>query len=108
MLSGYKLMWVLVMFDLPVVEKVERSAATKFRNELLDMGFQMSQYSVYVRFCSSPAQLETYCTKIGQILPEGGKVSILQFTDKQYERIISYQGTRKQPDKKTPDQYDLF
>lgn len=108
MLSGYRLMWLVVMFDLPVIEKAERKAATAFRNELLDMGFEMSQFSVYVRFCSGPAQVETYCTKIGQILPEGGKVSILQFTDKQYERIISYHGQTQQAAQKPPDQFDLF
>ena len=108
MLSGYRLMWLVVMFDLPVIERAERKAATAFRNELLDMGFEMSQFSVYVRFCSSPAALETYCERIAKILPEGGKVSILQFTDKQYERIITYQGTAKQAAIKAPDQFDLF
>ena len=39
MLSGYRLMWVVVMFDLPVVAKAERKAATEFRNGLLDAGF---------------------------------------------------------------------
>jgi len=33
-------MWVIVMFDLPVVEKPERKAAIEFRNALLDMGFE--------------------------------------------------------------------
>lgn len=108
MLSGYRLMWLIVMFDLPVTERNERKAATTFRNNLLDMGFEMSQFSVYVRFCSSSAQVDSYCCKIEKILPDGGKVTILQFTDKQYERIISYQGNRKQPAKKAPDQYDLF
>ena len=42
-------MWVIVMFDLPVVEKAERKAATDFRNALLDMGFEMSQFSVYLK-----------------------------------------------------------
>jgi CRISPR-associated endonuclease Cas2 len=57
MLAGYRLMWMVVMFDLPVVEKAERKAATGFRNALLDMGFEMSQFSVYMRFCTSPAQV---------------------------------------------------
>ena len=96
------------MFDLPVVEKAERKAATDFRNSLLDMGFEMSQFSVYMRFCSSSAQIETYCTQVEKNLPKGGKVNILQFTDKQYERIITYSGKAKQPCKKSPDQFDLF
>lgn len=108
MLSGYRLMWVTVMFDLPVVEKAERKAATEFRNALLDMGFEMSQLSVYMRFCTSPAQVDTYCKKVETALPEGGKVNILQFTDRQYERIVSFHGKAKQPANKTPDQFDLF
>lgn len=99
---------MIVMFDLPVVEKAERKAATEFRNSLLDMGFEMSQFSVYMRFCTSRAQVETYCGRVETALPQGGKVNILQFTDKQYERIVSFHGKAKQPANKTPDQFDLF
>jgi CRISPR-associated protein Cas2 len=108
MLSGYRLMWVIVMFDLPVIEKAERKAATAFRNSLLDMGFAMSQFSVYMRFCTSQTQVDTYGKRVESSLPEGGNVNILQFTDKQYERIISFHGKAKQPTNKTPDQFDLF
>lgn len=108
MLSGYRLMWMVVMFDLPVVEKEERKAATDFRKTLLDMGFDMSQFSVYMRFCTSATQVETYSKRVEAALPEGGKVNILQFTDRQYERIVTYHGKAKQPANKTPDQFDLF
>ena len=108
MLSGYRLMWILVMFDLPVVEREERKAATVFRNTLLDMGFEMSQFSVYLRFCSSNKQIETYCNKVEEALPAGGHVNILQFTDKQYERILSFYAGTKQSTPKIPDQFDLF
>ncbi len=101
-------MWVAVMFDLPVVEKKERKAATGFRNALLDMGFEMAQFSVYMRFCTSQAQIDTYCRRVEETLPDGGKVNILVFTDKQYERIISFHGKAKQDPKKSPDQFDLF
>jgi len=101
-------MWIVVMFDLPVVSKSERRAATEFRNALLDMGFEMSQYSVYMRFCTSATQVETYCRRVETALPEGGKVSILQFTDRQYERIVCFQGRAKQAAYKAPDQFDLF
>jgi CRISPR-associated protein Cas2 len=101
-------MWMVVMFDLPVMEKAERKAATGFRNTLLDLGFEMSQFSVYMRFCSSPAQVDTLCKRVEEALPDGGKVNILQFTDKQYERIVTFHGQAKQPANKTPDQFDLF
>ncbi len=101
-------MWMFVMFDLPVMEKSERKAASDFRNKLLDNGFEMAQFSVYMRFCSSSAQADALTKKIEAALPEGGNVSILQFTDKQYERITTFKGRSKLARKKSPDQYDLF
>lgn len=101
-------MWILVMFDLPVVEKAERKAATEFRNSLLDLGFQMSQFSVYMRFCTSQAQIDTYCKCIETMLPTGGNINILQFTDKQYERIICFRGKAKLPPNNAPEQLELF
>ncbi len=108
MLSGYRLMWVLVMFDLPVVQDDERKAASAFRTALLDLGFEMSQFSVYLRFCSSQAQLDTLCRKVQDALPCGGRVHVLQMTDKQYERTITYTGRRRDRGKKAPDQFALF
>lgn len=108
MLSGYRIMWIFVMFDLPVLEKNERKAASDFRNHLLDNGFEMAQFSVYMRFCSSSAQVEVVAKKVESLLPNGGKVSILQFTDKQYERIISFKGQSKVAKKGSPDQFELF
>ncbi len=96
------------MFDLPVLSKAERKAASDFRNKLLDMGFAMSQFSVYMRFCSSALQVETYAKRVESALPTGGKVNIIQFTDRQYEKIISFVGRRKLPANKNPDQFDLF
>ena len=96
------------MFDLPVLEKAERKAASDFRKALLDMGFEMSQLSVYMRFCTSQTQLDTYAKRVETLRPAGGKVNVMQFTDKQYERIITFHGKAKQPALKSPDQFDLF
>lgn len=101
-------MWMIVMFDLPVLLKAERKAATKFRLGLLDMGFQMSQFSVYMRLCTSAKQIETYCKLVESILPGGGYVNIMQLTDKQFERTISFHGKFRQKPQQTPDQFDLF
>jgi CRISPR-associated protein Cas2 len=101
-------MWLLVMFDLPVIDPEQRAAANRFRLSLLDMGFSKAQLSVYMRFCTSHAQAQTYCKQVEAALPVGGQVNILQMTDKQYERIISFSGRKKEPPKKTPDQFDLF
>jgi CRISPR-associated protein Cas2 len=108
MLSGYRIMWLLVMFDLPVVTKAERKAANDFRLSLLDLGFQRVQLSVYMRFCTSHAQVATYQKRIETALPDGGWVNIFTLTDKQYERIVTYHGRSRQPEKTAPAQFELF
>ncbi|MFZ5610376.1 MAG: CRISPR-associated endonuclease Cas2 [Pseudomonadota bacterium] len=107
-LSGYQVMWIQVMFDLPVDTKANRKAATDFRQFLLDQGFEMSQYSVYLRFSKGKEQVEKYIRRIRQNLPKYGKVSILCFTDKQYENIVSFTGRSRNPGYKNPDQLALF
>lgn len=108
MLSGYRIMWVMVMFDLPVVTKPERRAAQQFRTGLLDLGFEMAQYSVYLRYCASEAQVTVLATKVQQSLPASGRVSLLAFTDKQYERIVSFSGRQSSAQKPVPSQLEMF
>lgn len=100
-------MWMLVLFDLPVGTKKERKAATKFRHFLLDEGFEMAQFSCYLRFCTGKEHSETLTGRVQDHLPEGGKVDILFFTDKQYENIVSFIGQQSQT-RKNPDQVVLF
>ena len=73
------------MFDLPVGSHEERKAATRFRNYLLDQGFEMAQFSIYMRFCAGKEQVEAHTRRIAGNLPGRGKVHLLAFTDKQYE-----------------------
>jgi len=107
-LSAYKLMWMIVLFDLPVITKKERKAASLFRKSLLDMGFHMSQFSVYYRLLSGKEALDGYIRDIRKVLPPSGKVDILTITDKQYENIISFSGRIKEKKKTNPDQLYLF
>jgi CRISPR-associated protein Cas2 len=101
-------MWIMVMFDLPVVTKPERKAAQRFRNDLLDLGFQMAQYSVYLRFCASDAQVTTLTNRVRAYLPNNGRVSLLAFTDKQYERIMSFNGRQDEEKRGKPAQLEIF
>lgn len=90
------------MFDLPVVEKSDRKAATTFRNFLLDQGFAMGQFSVYYRMVSGKDQGETVQRKIEQNLPEYGSVQVVTITDKQYENIQTFKGKTREPQEKQP------
>lgn len=102
------MMWMMVLFDLPVLTKPQRKAATKFRLYLLDEGFEMSQFSVYMRFCAGKEQTEALTKRIGKNAPSTGKIHILCFTDRQYETMVCFDGRTRAPKPKNPEQYVLF
>lgn len=106
--SAYRLMWMMVMFDLPVTEKIERKIATDFRNFLLDEGFEMSQFSVYLRFCGSREKTDKYVRLVQSHLPADGKVSVLFFTDKQFGEVIHLENKKPRKLAEKPGQYTLF
>lgn len=107
-LSAYRIMWLFVMFDLPVETKKERRAATLFRKMLLNDGFSMLQFSVYSRFCASGESAEVHIKRVQRAIPEHGQVSILKITDKQYADIINIWGKKTQPLPPGPQQLELF
>lgn len=107
-LSGYRIMWIFVLFDLPVGTKKERKAATKFRHALLDLGFEMTQYSVYLKFCAGKEQAEALARRVEAAMPTSGKVHLVSITDKQYENIRTYGGRKREPASKMPNQLALF
>lgn len=107
-LSGYRLMWIMVMFDLPTDTGAQRREAGKFRNFLLDEGFERSQFSVYARFVNGKEAFQTRVNRIGRNLPEFGDVQILNFTDRQYRDIVHFSDQGRQAERKNPDQLVLF
>ena len=107
-LSGYRVLWILVMFDLPTDTKARRREASKFREFLLDQGFERSQFSVYARFCNGKEAYQAHVHQIECSLPAFGDVQILQFTDKQYENIVRFSGPERTAQKKSPSQLVLF
>jgi CRISPR-associated protein Cas2 len=107
-LNGYRLMWVMVLFDLPTSTPAERKAYSRFRDHLLDEGFEMAQYSVYVRYTSGKEAVAAIIRKIEAKVPAEGKIDILQFTDKQYENIVCLRGKRRADSPKNPEQLAMF
>lgn len=107
-LSGFRILWIMALFDLPVLTKPERKRATKFREFLLDEGFAMMQFSCYLRFTSGKEQAEVLTRKIGTAVPSPGKVEVLWFTDKQYQNIKSYRGREANSRPGRPEQLALF
>lgn len=101
-------MWVMVLFDLPTDTKKERRIAAKFRKTLIDDGFVMFQFSIYMRFCQSVENSEVHTKRVKNILPEKGKVGIFAITDKQFSRMEIFHGIKKAPEREVPQQLELF
>jgi len=102
-LNQYRTMWILVFFDLPTETKMERKAASKFRKSLLNDGFNMFQFSIYLRFCASRENAEVHIKRVKSLLPKKGKVGILHVTDRQFGMMELFHGI-KEVEKETPSQ----
>lgn len=107
-LSPYRIMWLIVMFDLPVGTKKERKQAMDFRNRLRDLGFEMSQFSVYLKYCASGERAEFVGVRIQRQLPPGGKVDILTITDKQFMNMKRFYATGQIKNEGKVTQLHLF
>jgi CRISPR-associated protein Cas2 len=101
-------MWVMVFFDLPTETKKEKRAYTDFRKALLKDGFQMFQFSIYVRHCSSRENMLVHIRRVKAALPEKGLVGIMAITDKQFEAIEIFECRSKKKDPQVPQQLEIF
>lgn len=106
--SQYRVMWILVFFDLPTETKKERKDAALFRKNLMKDGFTMFQFSIYVRHCASRENMEVHIKRIQSLLPEYGKVGILGITDKQFGEIQLFYGKKPQKPNAPGQQLELF
>lgn len=101
-------MWLFVFFDLPTNTKTERKHATKFRNMLVNDGFTMMQFSVYVRHCASKESFDVHVKRVKNNMPPYGLTSILGVTDKQYGNIKNFWGKIEKAKPEMPLQLELF
>jgi len=101
-------MWVLVFFDLPTETKKQRGNATKFRKYLLDDGFNMFQFSIYLRHCPSKENADVHIKRVKNKLPPEGKVGILSITDKQFGQMELFFAKKETKTPVMPQQLELF
>lgn len=107
-LSAYRIMWVLVFFDLPTETPKERKIYAQFRKKILDFGFVMFQFSIYMRHCPSRENADKHIAHVKKILPDKGHIGILTITDKQFGdmEIFAAGKVKEKPD--IPQQLELF
>lgn len=107
-LNAYRIMWVLVMFDLPTETKKDRKVYARFRKDILADGFSMFQFSMYIRHCSSRENADVHIQRVKKILPPKGHVGILNITDKQFGQIEIFKGIVPVEAPETSQQLELF
>ena len=97
--GGPRYMRLLVFFDLPVKRKNERKDAARFRKFLIDDGYTMLQFSVYMRICRGQDMVDAHMRRLEGHLPEKGSVRALQVTEQQYARMKFLVGKETPHDK---------
>jgi len=107
-LNEYKIMWVLVFFDLPTETKADKKRHAKFRKDLLQDGFSMFQFSIYVRHCSSRENADVHIKRVKRFLPEYGQVGILSITDKQFGMMELFHNKNTASKPPLSQQLELF
>lgn len=94
-MEQYKIMRMLCMFDLPVETEEQRRAYRVFRRNLIQEGFVMIQYSIYVRVCPSREYAGRLENRLKKNLPQEGNVRLLCVTEKQYADMKLLVGSRQ-------------
>ncbi len=106
--NEYRIMWILVLFDLPTETKKDKKAYALFRKNLQRDGFTMFQFSIYVRHCASSENAAVHIKRVKSFLPEYGKVGIMCITDKQFGQIELFYGRKSQSINAPGQQLELF
>ena len=101
-------MWLLVCFALPTETKKDKRAYMLFRKQLQKDGFTMFQFSIYVRHCASMDNAEVHIKRVKNFMPEYGHVAVMCITDKQFQNIMVFHGSKAAKMKTQPIQLELF
>jgi len=107
-LNQYRIMWVMVFFDLPTLTAKDRKQAGLFRKRLIQDGFAMFQFSIYMRHCPSRENAEVHIKRTKSYLPPNGHVVIMQITDKQFGMIEIFYQKKEAEHPKMHQQLSLF
>lgn len=106
--NAYRIMWILVMYDLPTETKRDRKIHAKFRKQLLADGFQRFQFSMYIRHCPSRENADVHTQRVKDFLPPQGQIGILSITDRQFGMMEIFRGKDPTKGPETVQQLELF
>ncbi len=107
-LNAYRVMWIVVLFDLPTETKKDRKNYAQFRKKMMQDGFTMFQFSAYLRHCASRENAEVHVKRVRSNLPPKGHVGILTVTDKQFGMMQLFYGREVKEKAPVTQQLELF
>jgi CRISPR-associated protein Cas2 len=107
-LSQYRIMWILVFWDLPTETFIDRKRATEFRKKVMQDGFTMFQFSIYLRHCASKENADVHIARVKKALPVQGHIGIMCVTDKQFGNMEIFFGKKITEPPSGPQQLELF
>lgn len=91
----YRQMRLILMFDLPTDDDIDKKIYSKFKKDIFKLGYTMIQYSVYVKCVNSQSKVQQEVDKINKSLPKRGNIRIIAITEAQYEKMYILRGKRK-------------
>lgn len=101
-------MWLVAMFDLPVLTPENKRDYVRFRKTLLKAGFMRLQLSVYARYIVSEEAAAVHRATIKRSLPPRGQVRVIAITDYQFGKMEVYHGKKPLVAEEPPAQFLLF
>lgn len=107
-LNQYRVMWILVFFDLPTETKKDTRNYRRFVDNLEKDGFNRFQYSIFLRHCPSRENMDVHIKRVKRFLPPKGHVAILHITDKQFGMMELFLSQKKEELPEVSQQLELF
>lgn len=94
----YKQMRLILIYDLPVTEELDKKIYSKFHRNIIRLGFYMLQYSVYSKVIQNDTSMKQYMIKLERVIPERGYIILMKITEKQYQNMIYLRGEKNKFD----------
>lgn len=107
--NGWRVMWIICVYDCPMTDAEARHDYTVFRKRLLQENFVQLQNSLYVHHFPTMAVADAAVARLRGHIPAGAQVAFFLVTDKQYGMTREFLGpkqTKNKPDQ--PEQIELF
>lgn len=106
--TSYKIMRLMVLFDMPVKTDEERREYRKFRDHIMDDGFMMLQFSVYTRYCANDSDAQKHIDRVLKKKPKYGNVRILKITENQFSSMVMVSGEKSEQEESISPEQLLF